>query len=503
MLLSICIPTKNRAAVLQQSLQSIVSQNIFTERDDIEIVVCDNASDDFTGAAVQEFVDHFKGKIRYYRNPNDIKDANFEQALRHGEGEFLKLANDSLNWLPGSLEKMVLMIEMTLPIKPVLFFLNQSRPTEESITEVNDLDAFLRTVSYHITWIGGFGIWKSQLEKMPDFGRHAALNLLQVDVILRQMNICKTAYISNLAMFKIFPTGPKGGYNIAQVFGTNYLTILRQFQDHISEATMASLKKEVLEKHILPFYCSAAHAFGQIDIEKHLPDYLQEPYFADMLASAKTQKVKDDREKFQKNAPRIWRQRNLHNQTVIRNLFDFDKVSVGKATYGPLNIQEWGHPDEQLFIGHYVSISEGVTFLLGGNHPYQGITTFPVKVKFLGHEKEAQTKGAIKVGDDVWLGHNAVIMSGVDIGQGAVVAAGAVVTRDIPPYAIVAGNPARIVKYRFAETAIQALLKINYALIRPEHLTELGLKLYQTPETPEFSDALARLIEISEEITSS
>lgn len=498
MLLSICIPTKNRAAVLQKSLQSIVSQNIFTDRDDIEIVVCDNASDDYTPAAVQEFADHFKGKIRYHRNDSDIKDANFEKALRLGQGEYLKLANDSLDWLPGSLEKLVRMVELSLPVKPVLFFLNQSRPTKEPITAVNDIDAFLKTVSYHITWIGGFGVWKSQLEHMPDFGRHAPLALLQVDAILRQLQISKMAYVSNLAMFKIMPTGPKGGYNIAQVFGTNYLTILRQFRNEISETTLASLKKEVLEKHILPFYCSSAHDFGQVDIEKYLPDYANEPYFENMLARAKVQKEKEEREKFRKNAPEIWRQRNLHNQTVIRNLFDFDKVTVGQATYGPLNIYEWGHPDERLTIGHYVSISEGVTFLLGGNHPHQGITTFPVKVKFLGHAKEAQTKGAITVGDDVWLGHNAMVMSGVSIAQGAVVAAGAVVTRDVPPYAIMAGNPARIVKYRFSETVIQELLKINYAFIKPDDLVEIGLDLYKSSETEEFSTALNQLVQASE-----
>lgn len=499
MLLSICIPTKNRAAVLQKSLQSIVSQNIFTERDDIEIVVCDNASDDYTAAAVQEFVDHFKGKIQYHRNDSDIKDANFEKVLRHGQGEYLKLANDSLDWLPGSLEKLVRIVEMTNSVKPVLFFLNQSRPTKESIIEVRELDAFLQIVSYHITWIGGFGVWKSQLENMPDFGRHAPLGLLQVDAILRQLRICKMAYVSNWSMFKVIPTGPKGGYNIAQVFGTNYLTILRQFQNEISENTLASLKKEVLEKHILPFYCSAAHGFGQIDIENHLSDYVHEPYFENMLARAKSQKEKEEREIFRKNAPEIWRQRNLHNQTVIRNLFDFDKVSVGQATYGPLNIHEWGHPDERLTIGHYVSISEGVTFLLGGNHPYQGITTFPVKVKFLGYAKEAQTKGAITVGDDVWLGHNAMVMSGVKIAQGAVVAAGAVVTRDVPPYAIVTGNPARIVKYRFSETVIQKLLKINYSHVSPKQMAELGLNLYRTPEEPGFDKVLARLIELSKE----
>jgi acetyltransferase-like isoleucine patch superfamily enzyme len=260
---------------------------------------------------------------------------------------------------------------------------------------------------------------------------------------------------------------------------------------------LSMLKKDVLEKHIFPFYCSDVHDFGQSDIDKHLVDFADEPYFESMLTSAKAQRAREEQKKFQQNAPQIWRQRNAHNQTVIRNLFDFEKVRVGQATYGPLNIQEWGHPDEQLTIGHYVSISEGVTFLLGGNHPYQGITTFPVKVKFLGHAKEAQTKGAISVGDDVWLGHNAMVMSGVTISQGAVVAAGSVVTRDVPPYAIVAGNPARIVKYRFSELIIQELLKINYSKIQPKHMAQLGLDLYQTSETTEFPNSLAKLIEIS------
>jgi acetyltransferase-like isoleucine patch superfamily enzyme len=503
MLLSICIPTKNRAMILQKSLQSIVSQDIFVERDDIEIVICDNASTDNTADVTDEFANQFKGRIRYYRNSTDIEDANVEQVLRHGQGQFLKLANDSLSWMPGSIENMIRLVEMTISLKPILFFLNQSKPTEEVITEVHDIDSFLKIVSFYISWIGSFGIWKTQLDQISDFSRHAKLKLPQVDVILRQMSTTKMAYVCNLPMFQVISTGPKGGYNIAEVFGTNYLAILRQFQDQIPDTSMSTLKKEVLEQHILPFYCSDLHNFGDIDIEKCLPDYKYEEYFSPLLEKAIAQKEKVVREKLQKNAPLIWRQRNLHNQTVIRNLFDFDKVTVGQATYGPLNVQQWGHPDEQLKIGHYVSISEGVTFLLGGNHPYQGITTFPVKVKFLGHEKEAQTKGAITVGDDVWLGHNAMVMSGVTISQGAVVAAGSVVTKNVPPYAIVAGNPARVIKYRFPEATIQALLKINYAEIKPEDLAQIGLNLYEKFDTPEFDSAMEQLIQLSnEEITS-
>ena len=497
MLLSICIPTQDRASVLKKSLQSIASQEVFTERDDIEIVIYDSSTDNITSETTKEFVEHFKGKIRYQRNLLDKGDGNFEMALRQGQGEFLKLANDSLDWLPGSLEKIIRLVEMTLPIKPALFFLNQSKSTAEVVTSADDLDTFLKTVSFYITWIGGFGIWKSQLQDMKDFSRHKQLKLIQADVALRLVELGNSAYVCNLPLFQVISTGRKGGYNIAEIFGQNFMSILSQFKEHISDSTLSMLKKDVLENHILPFYCSESHDFGKDELEKYLFDFSNEPYFHVMLERAKSQRVILDRKKFQENAPLIWRQRNPHNQTVIRNLFDFEKVSVGQATYGPLYIQEWGHPDERLIIGHYVSISEGVTFLLGGNHPYNGVTTFPVKVKFLGHAKEAQTKGAITVADDVWLGHNTMVMSGVTISQGAIVAAGSVVTKDVPPYAIVAGNPARIIKYRFSESVIQKLIQINYSSILPKHMQELGLDLYRSSETPEFEKVINRLLEIS------
>jgi len=497
MLLSICIPTKDRAQVLQKSLQSIVSQDIFRERDDIEIVISDNASIDNTAEVVQEFSKKFNGRIRYHHNPVDIFDANFEIALRHGVGAYLKLANDSLSWLPDSLEKMVKLIEMTLPLKPNIFFLNQSRPTNANIIEANNHDELLNAISYHVTWIGGFGIWRSQLIKLEDFSRFSSLKLTQVDALLRLMDIEPKVYICNLPMFQVIPTGPKGGYNIAEVFGLNYFKILKEFQSKISDDTIEYLKNDVLENHIIPFYCSESHNFGGVDIEEFLADFKGD-HCRELISAAIRKKKHLELENFKKNAPLIWRKNNAHNQTYISSIFDFSKVSVGRATYGPLNIREWHHPDEKLNIGHYVSISEGVVFLLGGNHPHQGITTFPVKVKFLGHDREAQTKGAITVGDDVWIGHNAMIMSGVTISQGAIVAAGAVVTRDVPPYAIVAGNPAKVVKYRFPEFIINDLLRINYEKIMPEKMAEIGLNLYEFYGTPLFLKVLYDLIKFSE-----
>jgi serine acetyltransferase len=71
-------------------------------------------------------------------------------------------------------------------------------------------------------------------------------------------------------------------------------------------------------------------------------------------------------------------------------------------------------------------------------------------------------KGDITIENDVWIGAKATVMSGIKIGNGAVVAAGSVVTKDVPPYAIVAGNPAKIVKYRFDESQIEKLLQISW-----------------------------------------
>lgn len=111
------------------------------------------------------------------------------------------------------------------------------------------------------------------------------------------------------------------------------------------------------------------------------------------------------------------------------------------------------------------SISTEVVFILGGEHPYTGILTFPFKVKLLGESFESTSNGHIKVCDDVWIGYGATILSGVVINQGAIIAAGSVVTKSVPPYAIVGGNPVKIIKYRFSQDIIAKLLIIDYGKI--------------------------------------
>lgn len=166
-------------------------------------------------------------------------------------------------------------------------------------------------------------------------------------------------------------------------------------------------------------------------------------------------------------ARRKWKKLNKHNDTSIGNIFPLELVKVGKYTYGVLNIKSWGTKGEELEIGNYVSIGPNVTFALGGNHYTNTITTFPFKVKYFDEkEPEALTKGKIIVEDDVWIGMNVLILSGVRIGKGAVIGAGAVVAKDIPAYAIVIGNPAKILKYRFPESIQNKVSKIRLENIR-------------------------------------
>lgn len=139
----------------------------------------------------------------------------------------------------------------------------------------------------------------------------------------------------------------------------------------------------------------------------------------------------------------------------------FPQYAIGVGTYAnKLTVLDWDE-GATLTIGNYCSIADGVTLFLGGEHRTDWVTTFPFSVLLdeakavKGHPK---TKGDVVIGHDVWLGRECVVGSGVTIGHGAVVGARAVVTRDVPPYAIVAGNPARLIRYRFEPPVIAALL---------------------------------------------
>ena len=174
-----------------------------------------------------------------------------------------------------------------------------------------------------------------------------------------------------------------------------------------------------------------------------------------------------------------WRKSNSHNSTNLGLDCPKQLIKVGVKTYGCLNVH-CSNDNYKLYIGNYCSIADNVIFLLSSDHSTNRVSSFPFKTKIIKSSiKEGLIKGDIVVDDDVWIGYGATIMSGVHIGQGAVIASGAVVTKDVPPYAIVGGIPAKVIKYRFSQDMINELMKIDYIKLTDEMVKEHIEDLYK------------------------
>jgi virginiamycin A acetyltransferase len=162
----------------------------------------------------------------------------------------------------------------------------------------------------------------------------------------------------------------------------------------------------------------------------------------------------------------------------LKNIVKNPNIEVGDFTYYDdfENVENFEknvryHFDftgDKLKIGKFCMIASDVTFIMNGaNHLTEGISSYPFAV-FGGDWANAMdgktypNRGDIVVGNDVWLGYKSVVMSGVKIGDGAIIGAYSVVTKDVPPYAIVGGNPAKIIRKRFSDFDIERLLKLAW-----------------------------------------
>jgi virginiamycin A acetyltransferase len=190
----------------------------------------------------------------------------------------------------------------------------------------------------------------------------------------------------------------------------------------------------------------------------------------------------------------------------LRPLVKDPRVEIGEYTY-------YDHPDdplaferdavlylygpERLVIGRYCALAAGVRFVMpGANHADRGPSTFPFGIFGGAWETtmplvlSAPSRGDTVVGNDVWLGYQVLVMPGVTIGDGAVVAAGSVVTADVPPYAIAAGNPARVVRDRYASEDVERLLRAAWWSWPVELVTEHAETIMAG--TPAELEAIAR-----------
>jgi acetyltransferase-like isoleucine patch superfamily enzyme len=152
-------------------------------------------------------------------------------------------------------------------------------------------------------------------------------------------------------------------------------------------------------------------------------------------------------------------QKPFYTKDILRH-----RYPIGDHTYGNPRVVSFGE-GASLKIGKYCSISRNVVIFLGGEHRTDWISTYPfpwVWEEAKGIPGHPRTKGNVLIGNDVWIGYGATLLSGVTVGDGAVIGACSLVTKDVPPYARVAGNPANILGYRFDEHVIKKLIEIKW-----------------------------------------
>jgi len=178
-------------------------------------------------------------------------------------------------------------------------------------------------------------------------------------------------------------------------------------------------------------------------------------------------------------ASRIFKKNNPDCECEIIGRPNINLISAGKYSYGQIDVSNC-NDIYSLKIGSFCSIGAGTRFLVDVEHPTHFLSTFPFDARIAKSNVNigSSSKGNIVIDDDVWIGANALIMSGVHIHQGAIIAAGAVVTKDVPAYAIVGGVPAKVLKYRFSDKIIEKLLKIDYSKMDEKFIKENIDKLY-------------------------
>lgn len=446
-LLSICIPTFNRSEALRETLESIVSQDVFIKTDTVEVVISDNASTDDTPAVTAEFANRYPGKVISYRQPVNVWSANFQQVLSLGRGEYLKLHNDTLLVRPGALQPLADAIREFSDTRPLMFMTNGNRPNEgkELFVQCKSLDEFVDNVSFFSTWIGGFGLWREELDLAKAF-RIDSGNLPQTEVVCKQMAEGRQA-VAFFGGYFLSKQDFRRVYNWTEVFGKNYLDILKPYvaAGQLSQAIYEKAKKEVLLRHILPNYFNAKNDFGKGGFFEHLVDYRDEPYFYEAI---------------EKHMTPLWRHNNAHNQTELRSVSTprlLPRIRVGEKSRGSLNVLGPAMSRATLTIGRFVTLGENVSFIVGELPPPGN--TFS-NYWLAATEGDA---GSIRIADDVWIGSGAIVHAGVNIGQGAIIAAASVVTEDVPPYSRVSGNPARVIASRFELEVIDKLCAFDFS----------------------------------------
>lgn len=188
------------------------------------------------------------------------------------------------------------------------------------------------------------------------------------------------------------------------------------------------------------------------------------------------------------NKNEVYPLKNYNRLVFLKNIIKNPNIIVGDYTYyddfeNPENFEKnvkyhFDFIGDKLIIGKFCMIASDVKFIMNGaNHMHNSLSAYPFAIFGNGWEnamegKSYPNKGDIVIGNDVWIGYNCTIMAGVNIGDGSIIATNTVLTKDVPPYSIIGGNPGELIKKRFSDDIIEKLLQIKWWDWDAEKITE-------------------------------
>lgn len=247
-ILSLCIPTYNRAEILEVSLSKLYENPMIDNR--VEIIVSDNASTDNTQDVCRVFESRFSN-FRYYRNDKNVRDWNFSIALSYAKGKYIRLLNDYSFIDSTGINFMLDKIEQHKDEK-LLFFYNSLYGLKEGDYHFCDADEFLQLVSNRCTWITHFGTWRECFSKLDDKDRCCERHFAQIDWSLRLSSVNSGVVVCCPIVQNRPVNKAKAPYNYFEVFMDNYESIIDSYvaEGKINKETKKQDLKKILRNDI-------------------------------------------------------------------------------------------------------------------------------------------------------------------------------------------------------------------------------------------------------------
>jgi abequosyltransferase len=267
--LSICIPTRDRVEILKITLNSILKKN--NNLSDFEVVIYDSSDSNELQLTISEQYNY--PNLIYKKGANNGF-LNLIEALKMGNGTFLKLHNDYSRFYDGKIEEMIHLVKDSLVDKPVTVFTNGHLNVKVDLLKFPSFDGFLYNLSYISSAATTFGIWKEDFEKVQNISLEP---MFPHTSLLYALNY-KTYYqISNILLFENQPVNKKGGYNLFHAFAVIFIKMVEDCYDqkHISLKTFKYIKTGMLRNFFAEWYYktmieSNEYTFILTDIKKSM-----------------------------------------------------------------------------------------------------------------------------------------------------------------------------------------------------------------------------------------